>query len=67
MKDDSKQPEGRDGVVSSLNMAIDGLNLAKEVSSITPVKTVFDSVKILLITIRVSFLLFCDKMRRIHT
>jgi len=55
MKGEYQQPEpGRDGVLSSLNMAIDGLNLAKEVSSITPAKAVFGTVSILLATIRVS-------------
>ena len=59
MTDKSQRPKGRDGVLSSLNMAIDGLNLAKEVSSITPAKAIFGSVSILLTMIRVSFL-FCD-------
>ena len=43
-----------------MNMAIDGLNLAKELSSITPAKAVFGSVAILLTMIKVSFLLICD-------
>ena len=60
----SRRPKGRDGVVSSLNMAIDALNLAKEVSSITPAKAVFGTVAILLATIRVS-LFFCDETFRI--
>ena len=46
-----------DGVVSGLNVAIDALNLAKEVSSITPAKAVFGSVSIILTTIKVSILL----------
>jgi len=54
----SQRPKGRDGTLSSLNVAIDGLNLAKEISSITPAKAVFGSVAILLTMIRVSFLLF---------
>jgi len=58
MTDRSQQPEGHDGVLSSLSMAIDGLNLAKELSSITPAKAVFGSVAILLTMIKVCFLLF---------
>ena len=54
-----RRPKGRDGVTSGLNMAIDGLNLAKELSSITPAKAVFGTVAILLTMIKVSFLLIC--------
>jgi len=67
MADDSKRPKGRDGVLSSLNVAIDGLNLAKEISSITPAKAVFGSAAILLTMIRVNFLLFYDGMLQAHT
>jgi len=63
----TQQPEGRDGVLSSLNFAIDGLNLAKELSTITPAKAVFGSVGILLTTIKVRLLFFCDKMLQVHT
>jgi hypothetical protein len=66
MAAESQQPEGRDGVISSLNMAIDVLNLAKELSSITPAKAVFGSVSILLTTIKVRFPLFCDEMLQAH-
>jgi len=41
-------------------MAIDGLNLAKELSSVTPAKAVFGSVAILLVMIKVIFILFYD-------
>jgi hypothetical protein len=67
MADKSQRPKGRDGVLSSLNVAIDGLNLAKELSSITPAKAVFGSVAILLTMIKVRFLLFCDEMFQVHT
>jgi len=63
----SQQPKGRDGALSSLNMAIDALNLAKEVSSITPAKAVFGTVSILLTMIRVRFVLFCSEMLQVHT
>ena len=67
MADNSQRPKGRDGVLSSLNVAIEGLNLAKEVSSATPAKAVFGSVVILLTMIRVSFLLFCDETFQVYT
>jgi hypothetical protein len=38
-------------------MAIEGMNLAKEVTSMTPAKAVFGSVSIILTVIRVSLLL----------
>lgn len=47
-----QQPKGRDGAISSLNVAIEALNLAKEVASVTPAKAVFGSVSILLTMIR---------------
>ena len=67
MADKSKRPKGRDSVLSSLDVAIDGLNLAEELSSVTPAKTVFGSVSILLTMIKVRFLLCCDEISRIHT
>ena len=56
MTDNSQQPKGRSQVLSALNMAINGLNIAKEVTSTTPVNPVFGSVAILLTMIRVSSL-----------
>ena len=55
----SQRPKGLDGALSSLNLAIDALNLAKEISSATPAKVVFGSVSVLLAMIRVCFLVFC--------
>ena len=55
-----QQPKGRDGAISSLSIAIDAMNLAKEISSPTPAKAVFGSVSILLTMIRVCYLLFSD-------
>ena len=66
MADDSQPPEGHDTVLSSLNMAIDALNLAKEVSGATPAKAVFGSVAVLLTMIRVGLLLFCDGTSQTH-
>ena len=67
MTDKPQQPKGQDGVLSALNMAIDGLNFAKELADITPAKAAFGSVAILLTMIRVSFLPFCDEAFRVHT
>jgi len=51
-----RRPEGQDGTLSSLNVAIDALNLAKEASGATLAKAAFDSTSFLLTKIRVSFL-----------
>jgi len=51
----SQRPKGRDGALSSLNVVIEALNLAKEISGITPAKAAFGSVGVLLTMIRVRF------------
>ena len=66
METKPQRPKGRDGALSSLNMAIEAMNLAKEVSSVTPAKAVFGSVSILLTMVRVRFLVSYDRMSRIH-
>lgn len=55
----SQRPKGRDGVLSTLNVAIDVLNLAKDFSGVLPAKAAFGSVGILLTMIRVSPFSFC--------
>jgi len=55
-----RRPKGGDGTLSSLNMAIEAMNLAKEVSSVTPAKAVFGSVSILLAMVKVRFLFSYD-------
>jgi len=62
-----QRPKGRNGVLSSLSVAIDALNLAKEVSSITPAKAAFGTVSSLLTMIRVRFSLFRDGVCQVHT
>ena len=54
MTDKSQQPKGQDGVLSTLNLAIDGLNLAREVATVTPAEVAFGAVAILVTMIRVS-------------
>ena len=66
MDADSQPPEWHDTVFSSLDLAIEALNLAKEISSITPAKAVFGSVAILLTMIKVRLPLFSDNLLRIH-
>jgi len=53
----SKRSKRRDGVLSSLNVTIEGLNIAQNLSSITPAKAVFSTVSVILTMIRVSFFL----------
>ena len=66
MDTNPQQPKGHDGVLSLLNAAIEAVNLATEISSITPAKAVFGSVSTLLtmIKVRVSFL--SDDILRVH-
>ena len=49
------RPKRQDNTLSSLNAAIEAMNLAKEVLSLTPAKAVFGTVSIVLTTIRVRF------------
>ena len=52
----SQRPRGREGALSSLNVAIETLNLAKEIAGVTPAKAAFGSVSVLLTMVRVRFL-----------
>ena len=52
----SQRPKGRDDALSSLNVAIDALNRAKEATGITPAEAAFTSATVLLIMIKVGFL-----------
>ena len=63
----SRRPKGRDGVLSSLNVAIEALNLAKEISSVTPAKAVFGSVGVLLVIVRVGSLSLHVGQPRAHS
>jgi len=62
-----QRPKGRKGTLSSLNMVIDAVNLAKEISGIPPAKAAFDSVSALLTMIRVRCLLVYNRMIRFHS
>jgi len=56
----SQRQKEQGGALSSLNVAIEILNLAKEVSDITPAKAAFGSVSALLTMVRVRLPRFCD-------
>jgi len=57
MDTNSQRPKRPDVILSSLNAAIDAMNIAKDVLSMTPAKAAFGSVSVILIAIRVGFLL----------
>ena len=58
----SQRTKRQDNALSLLNAAIEAMNLAKELSSMTPAKAVFGSVSILLTMIRVCPFLFEDAL-----
>jgi len=58
MEAKSQRSKGRDRTLSSIDVAIEAMNLAKEASSITPAKAVFGTVSVLLAMIRVCSLFF---------
>ena len=62
MDANTPRPKRQDGVVTSLNIAIEAMNLAKEASSMTPATVAFSSVSLLLTTIRVRLLLFSNSI-----
>jgi len=67
MEAKSQRPKDREGVISLLNATIEALNLAKEISSITPAKAAFGSVSVLLTMVKVRLLLFCNDLLQVHT
>jgi len=58
----SPRPKRQDGVVTSLNIAIEAMNLAKEASSVTPAKAVFGVVGVLLTMIKVRLIFYTGKL-----
>jgi len=61
-----QRQKGQDGVLSSLNMAIEALNLAKDISGIAPVKAAFGSVSVLLTMVRVRSLALQSDVQSLH-
>ena len=62
MEAKSQQPKDREGVISALNATIEAMNLAKEISSITPAKAAFGTVSALLTMLKVRPLVFCNHL-----
>ena len=62
----SQRPKGRRGALSTLSVAVDALNVAKDISCIAPAQAAFSAVSVLLTMIRVSSLLFCRGGFPIH-
>ena len=54
MESKSKHPKRREDILSSLNVVIEGLNIAGNLSNITPAKAVFSTVSVIITMIRVS-------------
>ena len=53
----TKSPKRPDATLSSLNGAIDAMNIAKDELGMTPAKAASGTVSVILTTIRVGFLL----------
>lgn len=63
----SQRPKKRKVAISSLNAAIEAVNRAEMISTITPIKAVLGSVSVLLTVVRVCFLPICIDMPQVHT
>jgi len=60
----AQEQKRRDNILSSLNAAVESLNLAGGISDIIPAKAVFGTVSVILTTIRVSFpLVYVGQLR----
>lgn len=59
-------PKDQEDAISVVNAAIRALDLAENTSTITPAKTVFGSVSVLLTFIRARFLFFYNDLLQIH-
>lgn len=62
----SQRPKARDGVLSTLDVIIQGLDLAKDSCGFPPAQAAFGAVSILLNMLRVCFSLLCDDELLIH-
>ena len=67
MKPEPQRPDGREGIISTLDAAIVAVNLAEKNSNIPSAKAVFRSVSALLETNRVCLLLSCNDRSQVHT
>lgn len=62
----SQRPKGHDGVLSTLDLFIQVLSLAKDTCGIPPAQAVFASACALLTVIRVRFSLLCEDKPPTH-
>ena len=60
---ESQRPKEWEDAVSASNAAVETLDIAKEVSSVTPAKAMFSSVSVVLTMIRVPFWSLADQLR----
>ena len=63
MGTESQRNKGCEGAALTLGAAIEALNLAKELSTITPAKAIFGSVSFVLAMIRVSLLVSVGRLQ----
>jgi hypothetical protein len=62
----SQRPKEQDGVLHSLNAAIEVLNLARDLACVSSAAAAFASVSTLLTMVRVQFRVFCNDVFQIH-
>jgi hypothetical protein len=62
----SQQPKGRDAALTTLNLLIQGLNVAKDACGIPPAQIAFGSASVLLTMIRVCLSLLCEEKLPAH-
>ena len=67
MTDSPQEQKGQSRFIPALDVAIAGLNIAKDATGSTPVNPVFGSVATLLNMIRVCFLPFLNEIFRADT
>jgi hypothetical protein len=60
MASTSQRKIGRDGVLSTLDVLVQALNIAKDTCGIPPAQIAFGSACVLLTMIRVRFVLLCQ-------
>lgn len=59
MDSKSQRPKRRDATLSSLNTAIEAVNIVKDVLSMTPATAALSTISVILAAIRVGLLLVC--------
>ena len=67
MEAKSQRPKDRKSAISLLNAAIEAVNLAKEIASVTPAKAAFGIVSVLLTMVKVRSLPFRNDLPQAHS